>query len=195
MKYRKYLVFIMILMLFGINRIYAETCYYQVSGENSLAFDTVTGSFKIDDSNGKKIGAWRFVKNNEPLINYDKDLLIFFYLRFIFFGFSLILHVIAIFTIIIFISLDSKVEKIKFLEEKFFSTFSKIVSAIFIVWTLGLLCLCVPRMVIFYKNGDKIGKFISTLIYLKSFLLIPVYLNIILVYILHRHQSKSEKKD
>ena len=129
------------------------------------------------------------------LINYDKDLLIFFYLRFIFFGFSLILHVIAIFTIIIFISLDSKVEKIKFLEEKFFSTFSKIVIAIFIVWTLGLLCLCVPRMVIFFKNGDKIGKFISTLIYLKSFLLIPVYLNIILVYILHRHQSKSEKKD
>ena len=129
------------------------------------------------------------------LINYDKDLLIFFYLRFIFFGFSLILHVIAIFAIIIFLSLGSKVEKVKFLNDKIFSTFSKIVSAIFIVWTLGLLCLCIPRLVIFFKNGDKVGKFISTLIYLKSFLLIPVYLNIILLYILYRHKSKSEKKD
>lgn len=73
MKNIKYLIFIVALMFLNINNIYAETCYYQVGGENSLAFDTVTGSFTINDYNGKKIGSWRFVKNNEPLINYDED--------------------------------------------------------------------------------------------------------------------------
>ena len=68
MKYRKYLVFIMILMLFGINEIYAETCYYQTS-EVALEYEPSKNQFTIKQRGAKT----DIVADNEPLINKNSD--------------------------------------------------------------------------------------------------------------------------
>ena len=73
MKYRKYLIFVMLLFIFSINKIYAETCYYQVSGQNSLKYDADTGKFKIDDSNGSDVKWYQFAKKGEKLKNFNND--------------------------------------------------------------------------------------------------------------------------
>ena len=70
MKYKKYLVFIVLLMIFGIDRIYADynECYYQ-SNDASLYYNPSTGKFRIDQrGNNTDIKA-----PNDPLINKDKD--------------------------------------------------------------------------------------------------------------------------
>ena len=73
MNYKKYLIFIMLIMLIGINKIYADTCYYQVSGENSLAYDSETGKFKIKDADNEKVKWYQFAKKSEKLLNFNKD--------------------------------------------------------------------------------------------------------------------------
>ena len=68
MKYKKYLVFIVLLMIFGIDRIYAETCQYANSDNRVLiTYDTSKQKFTIEkrDTN-VNLG-------KEPLINNSKD--------------------------------------------------------------------------------------------------------------------------
>ena len=73
MKYNKYLVFIMLLFIFSINRVYAETCYYQITGNNSLEYNSDTGKFKIKESAGEQVRWYEFAKKGEKLKNFDKD--------------------------------------------------------------------------------------------------------------------------
>ena len=73
MKYKKYLVFIMLLMIFNVNKIYAETCYYQVAGENSLAYDSSNNEFKINDADGSKVKWYQIAKKKEKILNFNKD--------------------------------------------------------------------------------------------------------------------------
>lgn len=68
MKYKKYLVFIMILMLFGIKAIKAETCYYQ-SGDISLEYNLEEREFTIRQRENKS----KILFDGEPLINADRD--------------------------------------------------------------------------------------------------------------------------
>ena len=62
MKYKKYLLFITILSLFGMNRIYAETCYYQIKDEMSLVYNTNQRNFKIDERYGYGDNKGTYVK-------------------------------------------------------------------------------------------------------------------------------------
>lgn len=73
MNYKKYLLFIILVMILGLNTIYADTCYYQVAGENSLAYDSNTGKFRINDSAGANVKWYQFAKKGEKIKNFDKD--------------------------------------------------------------------------------------------------------------------------
>ena len=67
MKQTKYLVFIMLLMLFCVNKTNAETCFYQTS-EVALEYESSTNIFTIRQRNGDK----DIVADNEGLINKNK---------------------------------------------------------------------------------------------------------------------------
>ena len=57
MKYTKQLLFIMILTLFGINKIYADTCYYtNIDQRVLLTYDTTTQRFAINKIDNKVVG-------------------------------------------------------------------------------------------------------------------------------------------
>lgn len=68
MKYKKYLLFIMLILLFGIDKAYADTCYYQID-DASLSYDSSTGKFKIEER-GANEKPWA---PNDPLINNGKS--------------------------------------------------------------------------------------------------------------------------
>ena len=68
MKYKKYLVFILIMMIFSINTAYAETCYYQ-SSSVSVTYDTGSNKFSIKQRNANT----DIAADQEPLINRGKD--------------------------------------------------------------------------------------------------------------------------
>ena len=73
MKYKKYLLFIVFIMLFSVDKIYAETCYYQVAGQNSLSYDSNTGKFIIKDAGGEEVKWYQIVKKKEKILNFNKD--------------------------------------------------------------------------------------------------------------------------
>ena len=128
------------------------------------------------------------------IFKYDKEFLLFFLLRYFFFGFSLIAHVIIIFAIINYFSIIGRLKKNEFISNIIFTTFLKVVGAIFFVWTIVLFCTSIPRMIIFVNKREILGGFISTMIYLKTFILIPIYLNAILLYLMFGNSQKLEEK-
>ena len=73
MKYTKYLVFIVLIMIFSVDKIYAETCYYQIAGQNSLSYDTSNGYFKIADADGERVKWYQVIKKSEKILNFNKD--------------------------------------------------------------------------------------------------------------------------
>lgn len=64
MKYIKYIAYMILLMIFEINIINAETCFYQ-TGEISLEYDSNRNKFTIRQRNDSK----DFTADNESLIN------------------------------------------------------------------------------------------------------------------------------
>ena len=126
------------------------------------------------------------------IINKDDDLFLFYYLRFIFFGVSILIQATAVGVIIVFFSIPREITAIKSLGRKIDSTSAKIFSSIYGIWTLFLLGSGIPRIIILMNNKEKIGKFISSLIYVKIFLLIPIYVNIILMYSMSAQNKKKE---
>lgn len=73
MNYKKYLLFIILVMILGLNTIYADTCYYQVEGDNSLEYNSSNGRFKIADSDGVSVKWYQFAKKGEKLKNFNQD--------------------------------------------------------------------------------------------------------------------------
>ena len=68
MKKRKYLVFIVFLMILSINNVYADTCYYQ-SGDISLEYNSASRNFTIRQREDKD----KILFAGEPLINAGSD--------------------------------------------------------------------------------------------------------------------------
>ena len=68
MKYGKYLVFVVLLIIFSVNTIYAQTCYYQTS-EVSLEYESDSNKFTIRQRENKT----NIIADNEPLINKKMD--------------------------------------------------------------------------------------------------------------------------
>ena len=68
MNHKKVLIFILFLIIFGIDTVYAEDCYYQ-SSEISLQYSTETGKFQID----QRGTTTKITAKNEPLLNNGSD--------------------------------------------------------------------------------------------------------------------------
>ena len=128
------------------------------------------------------------------LLYKDNDLYYFYYLRIIFFGISLLIQIIYIFLGVTLSSVKKKAKKVDDdVENKIVSSFVKIFFYLFCIWTIFFLASGIPRLIIFLYNKEKIGLFISVLIYIKIVLLFPIYLILIISYNIGRSEEKKEK--
>ena len=123
----------------------------------------------------------------------DNDLYYFYYLRLLFFGISTLMQVIYILLGITMYSVKEKALKANAVQNKITSTFVKIYVYLFCIWTIFFLVAGIPRLIIFLKNREKIGTFISILIYVKIALLFPIYLLFIISYNIGRKDKNKEK--
>ncbi len=124
---------------------------------------------------------------------FNNELYMFYYLRFLFFGFSIIVQIVVLISIIVCFSFLDRIEGNDDLQNKIFSTFVKVITAIYVLWTIVLIATFIPRIFILIMNKEKIGIFISTLMYLKLFTMISLYMDLLIMYILNK--EKSEKKE
>ena len=122
----------------------------------------------------------------------DNDLYYFYYLRFIFFGISILFQIIYIFLGVSLSSVKKKARNINDVENKIVSSFVKIYVYLFCIWTIFFLAAGIPRLIIFLNNREKIGIFISVLICIKIVLLFPIYLILIISYNIGRRDEKKE---
>ena len=129
--------------------------------------------------------------------SYDGDLHNFFYLRYLFFGISLIVHIFAIIISIVFIGVSysgEEREEGKFIKKNILGTLVKIITGICTIWSILLIGMFLPRAFIFIRNREKIGILISILIYLKFFIMLSIYLNLFIAFIFRKDQIKDDEK-
>ena len=71
MKYKKYIFFLLLIMILGCNKIYAAECYYSSSDNKVLlSYDTDKEKFTIEKRGSIEVAS---VGTKEPLINNGKD--------------------------------------------------------------------------------------------------------------------------
>ena len=126
-------------------------------------------------------------------IYYNNDFYIFFYLRFFFSVFNFIVSVAVIISIIVYFVYKYRKKGNKYIELRIFGTFERELTAIYTFWTVVLISVFIPRIIILMNNREKIGTFISTLIYAKIFIMTSIYVNLLVVYIIKK--QKSEKSE
>ena len=78
------------------------------------------------------------------------------------------------------------------IENKILITYAKLYASLFTVWTIFLLATGIPRLIIFFNNREKIGKFIYSMIIIKIILLFPIYVIFIVTYVLTRENKKKD---
>ena len=124
---------------------------------------------------------------------FDNDIYIFFYLKYLFFGFSLIVQAVVLISIIVCFSFLGRIEGNADVENKVYSTFVKIITAIYTFWSIILIATFLPRIFMLVIYREKIGIFISVLIYLKVFFMISIYLDLLVMYILNKEKNLKKK--
>ena len=126
--------------------------------------------------------------------SYDGDLHVFFYLRYLFFGISLIVQIFVIIISFVFFGVSYSGEESKFIEKNILGTLAKIIAGIYTIWSILLIGMFIPRAIIFMRNREKIGIFISILLYLKFFIMLSMFLNLFIVFIFKKEQTKDDEK-
>ena len=126
---------------------------------------------------------------------FDDEFYMFYFLRFLFFGFSLIIQVaVAISVIVYFIALATfEDENVNFFDNLIFKTFIKIICAFYGLWAIILLMCFIPRIIILMMNKEKIGTFISVLIYMKMFVMASIFIDVMIMYILNKEKYDENK--
>ena len=124
---------------------------------------------------------------------FNNDFYIFFYLRFFFSAFNFIVSVVVIISIIVYFVYKSRANGNKYIESRAFGTFERELTAIYIFWTAVLISVFIPRIIILMRNREKIGTFISTLIYVKMFIMISIYVNLLVVFIIKKQKSQKSE--
>ena len=81
----------------------------------------------------------------------------FYYLRYLFFGFSLIVQIFVIISIIVCFSFLARIEGTHYVEKRILGTFIKVITTIYIVWTIVLISTFIPRIIVLMKEREKIG--------------------------------------
>ena len=124
---------------------------------------------------------------------FNNDFYIFFYLRFFFSLFNCIISVGVIISIIVYLVYRKKANGNKYIESRAYETFERELTAIYIFWTIVLISIFIPRIIILMRNREKIGIFISTLIYVKIFIMISIYVNLLVVFIIKKQLSQKSE--
>ena len=135
---------------------------------------------------------FEFIDLITELVKQNDELYIFYFLRFVFFGISILIQVLYVILVINFLLNMEKADNEEDAQNKILLTYAKLFTSLFTVWTIFFLATGIPRLFIFFNNREKIGKFIAALIYIKIFLLFPIYVIFILTYVVTR---KNKKKD
>ena len=120
------------------------------------------------------------------ICTYDSDIFLFYFLRFFFFGVNFVMIIILIYLLCVIFNSPAEMDRSFELKKKHFSIFIKMIKSILCIWTIGLLGTCIPRMIILMNNKDKVGTFVSVLIYIKMVLIVPFYLLIIVIHIVSK---------
>ena len=100
---------------------------------------------------------------------------------------------VVIISIIIYIVFIKKANGNKYIESRAYETFEREITAIYIFWTIVLISIFIPRIIILMRNREKIGIFISTLIYVKIFIMISIYVNLLVVFIIKKQKSQKSE--
>ena len=109
------------------------------------------------------------------ICTYNSDIFLFYFLRFFFFGVNFVMIIILIYLLCVIFNSPAQMDRSFELKKKHFSIFIKMIKSILCIWTIGLLGTCIPRMIILMNNKDKVGTFVSVLIYIKMVLIVPFY--------------------
>ena len=120
------------------------------------------------------------------ICTYNSDIFLFYFLRFFFFGVNFVMIIILIYLLCVIFNSPAEMDRSFELKKKHFSIFIKMIKSILCIWTIGLLGTCIPRMIILMNNKDKVGTFVSVLIYIKMVLIVPFYLLIIVIHIVSK---------
>ena len=120
------------------------------------------------------------------IFNYDEEIFIFYYLNFLFTG-ATIFSLIFLLILNILFSSSFKDES----KNEFFSHI-KLNFTLFCLWTILLLATAIPRVIIFLLNKDQFCFSITILIYLKIPLIISIYLQSIVIYVLYKECKIEE---
>ena len=136
---------------------------------------------------------FEFIDLIAEMVKKDDEFYYFYLLRLIFFGVSILIQVLYVILLIIYLIIVNKVENDEELQNKIMSTFGKLYSALFLVWTAFLLAAGIPRLIIFFSNREKIGKFIYSLIIIKILLLFPLYVFFIVNYVILNDNKKKKE--
>ena len=129
--------------------------------------------------------------------SYDGDLHIFFYLRYLFFGISLNFQIFVIIISFVFIAVsysEKDREEGKFIENNILGALVKIITGIYTIWSILLIGMFIPRSIIIMRNREKFGTLIPILMYIKFFIMLSIYLNLFIVFILKKEQTKDDEK-
>ena len=122
----------------------------------------------------------------------DDEFYYFYFLRFIFFGISIIIQVLYVILAINFFLSMEKADKQEDIENKILLTYAKLFASLFTVWTIFFLATGIPRLIIFFNNREKIGKFIYSMIIIKIIFLFPIYVIFIATYAITREDKKKD---
>ena len=122
----------------------------------------------------------------------DDEFYYFYFLRLIFFGISILIQVLYVILTISFFIVMEKADSQEDIENKILITYAKLYASLFTVWTIFLLATGIPRLIIFFNNREKIGKFIYSMIIIKIILLFPIYVIFIVTYVLTRENKKKD---
>ena len=117
---------------------------------------------------------------------YNSDIFLFYFLRFFFFGVNFVMIITLIYLLYVIFSAPAEMDRTFEIKKKHFSIFIKMIKSILCIWTIGLLGTCIPRMIILMNNKDKVGTFVSVLIYMKMAIIVPFYLLIIVIHIVSK---------
>ena len=115
------------------------------------------------------------------IVTFESEIFMFYFLRFVLFAINFIM--LAIFISFTCITYSAK-KGSKEVNKHYFYLLIENYKRIIIIWTICLLGVSVPRMILLMNNKDLIGIFVRILVYLKIFLLIPFYLMTIIIYII-----------
>ena len=124
---------------------------------------------------------------------FDNSIYIFYYLRFFFFGFSLIIQIVVVITIIVTFSFLGRINGSHSLESKIFATFLNVIIGLYIAWTIILIGIFIPRVIIYMRNRYKIVNSIKVLMYFKCFLMISIYIDLLIIHIFNKEKKEKDE--